>query len=67
MQRVFAWLPVFPLLGLAVRANRHDEAHELAEALLDPSRQSLPLDLEETLRAGRLREAAVAAPAYGYL
>ena len=67
LQRVFAWLPVFPLLGLALRAGRHDEAHELAEVLLDPTRQALPPELEEALRAGRLTEAAALAAGYGYL
>ena len=67
LQRAFAWQPVFPLLGLALRAGRDDEAHELAEVLLDPTRQALPAELEETLRAGRLTEAATMAKCYGYL
>ena len=66
-QRVWAWSPVFPLLGLALRAGRDNEAHELAKVLLDPTRQALPRELEEALRAGRLAEAAAAATGYGYL
>ena len=66
-QRLLAWSPVFPLLGLAVRAGRHDEAHELVEVLLDPTRQGLPLAVEEGLRDGRLEEACAIAGTYGYL
>ena len=65
--RVWAWSPVFPLLGLALRAGRNDEAHELAEVLVDPTRQALPSELEEALRAGRLTDAATMAAGYGYL
>jgi sugar (pentulose or hexulose) kinase len=64
---VWAWSPVFPLLGLALHAGRDDEAHELAEVLIDPTRQALPRELEAALRAGRLTEAAAAAAGYGYL
>ena len=64
---MLAWSPVFPLLGLALRAGRDDEAHELAEVLLDPTRQALPSELEEALRAGRLTDAATMAAGYGYL
>ena len=65
--RAWAWSPVFPLIGLALRAGRDDEAHELAEVLLDPTRQALPSELEEALRAGRLTDAATMAAGYGYL
>ena len=67
LQRVFAWVPVFPLLGLALRAGRHDEALELAGVVLDRTRQALPPELEESLRAGRLTEAAALAAGHGYL
>jgi class 3 adenylate cyclase/DNA-binding SARP family transcriptional activator len=67
LQRVWAWSPVFPLLGLALRAGRLDEAGDLAEVLLDPTRQGLPPAVDEPLRAGRLTEAAAHAADYGYL
>jgi tetratricopeptide (TPR) repeat protein len=67
LRRVWAWMPVFPLLGLALRAGRDDEARQLAEVLVDPTRQPLPAEVEEALRAGRLTAAASMATAYGYL
>jgi tetratricopeptide (TPR) repeat protein len=67
LRRVWAWMPVFPLLGVALRSGRDDEAHELAEVLVDPTRQPLPGELEEALRAGRFTEAATMAAGYGYL
>jgi DNA-binding SARP family transcriptional activator/tetratricopeptide (TPR) repeat protein len=67
LRRVWAWMPVFPLLGLALRAGRDDEARKLAEVLVDPTRQPLPAEVEDALRAGRLTEAATLAAAYGYL
>ena len=65
--RAWAWSPVFPLLGLALRAGRNEEAHALGGVLLDPTRQALPAELEEALRAGRLTDAARMAAGYGYL
>ena len=65
--RMWAWSPVFPLLGLALRAGRDEEARALAEVLVDPTRQALPAELEEALRAGRLTDAATMAVGYGYL
>jgi DNA-binding SARP family transcriptional activator len=67
LHRVWAWSPVFPLLGLALRAGRDDEARELADVLVDPTRQPLPAEVEEALRAGRLTDAATLATGYGYL
>jgi class 3 adenylate cyclase len=67
LRRVWAWMPAFPLLGLALRAGRNDEARKLAEVLIDPTRQPLPAEVEEALRAGRLTAAATMAAAYGYL
>jgi tetratricopeptide (TPR) repeat protein len=67
LRRVWAWSPVFPLLGLALRAGRDDEAHQLADVLVDPTRQPLPAEVEEALRAGRLTDAAALAAGYGYL
>jgi hypothetical protein len=67
MQRVFAWEPVWPLLGLAVRAGRDDEVRELVEVLLDPTRQPMPPDLDQALRTGDLGDACVLAERYGYL
>jgi DNA-binding SARP family transcriptional activator len=64
---IWAWLPAFPLLGLALRAGREDEARDLAELLLDPARQALPDEIEEALRSGRLADAAELAVGYGYL
>ena len=37
------------------------------EVLIDPTRQPLPAEVEEALRAGRLDEAATMAAGYGYL
>jgi tetratricopeptide (TPR) repeat protein len=67
LRRVWAWMPVFPLLGLALRAGRDDEARELAGVLVDPTRQPLPHEVEEALLAGRLADAATMAAGYGYL
>jgi hypothetical protein len=66
-QRLLSWSPVFPLLGLAVRAGRHDEARELVEVLLDTTRQGLPDEVEKTLREGRLEDACAVAETFGYL
>jgi hypothetical protein len=63
----FAWTAVFPLLGCTLRAGRADEARELAELLLEPTRPALPPELEACLREDRLEDACAIAETYGYL
>lgn len=52
---VLAWMPVWPLLGVAWRGGRLDDAIDRARFLLDPERQPMHADVEAPL------EAAVAA------
>ena len=47
---VFQWTALFPLVGVAVERGKLDEAMVHAAALLDPSQQSLPVELESALR-----------------
>ena len=47
---VFQWTALFPLVGVAVERGKLDEATVHAAALLDPSQQSLPVELESALR-----------------
>ena len=49
LQRVLAWIPVWPLLGVALRRQRTPEAVEYARVLLDPTRQPPPDELQEVL------------------
>ena len=67
MQRVIAWEPVWPLLELAFRSGREDEVRELVDVLLDPTRQPMPPDLADALRAGALEDACALAERYGYV
>ena len=47
---VFQWTALFPLVGVAVERGQLDEASVHAAALLDPSQQPLPVELESALR-----------------
>jgi class 3 adenylate cyclase/tetratricopeptide (TPR) repeat protein len=53
--RLFLWMPVWPLLGVALARGRLDEIARHARALLDPERQPMPEPLRDAL------EGAVAA------
>jgi hypothetical protein len=44
-----------------------DEVRELVDVLLDPTRQPMPPDLDEALRAGALEDACALAERYGYV
>jgi DNA-binding SARP family transcriptional activator/predicted ATPase len=46
-----AWMPLWPLLGVAVREGRLGDAVELGGEMLDATRQPLPDELESELRA----------------
>lgn len=45
--RLFLWMPIWPLLGVALARGRLDEAAGHARSLLDPDLQPMP----ETLRS----------------
>jgi DNA-binding SARP family transcriptional activator len=49
LQRVLAWIPVWPLLGVALRRERTPEAVEYARVLLDSTRQPPPDELRKVL------------------
>ena len=80
IQRVFAWMPVWPLLGMALARGAEAEAVEHARTILDPTRQPMPPELESVLAeavaawegddpevAARLEHAATLAARHGYL
>jgi predicted ATPase len=46
---VLAWMPLWPLLGVAVLERRLDDAVELGRELVDSTRQPLPAELKGTL------------------
>ena len=46
---VLAWMPLWPLLGVAVLERRLADAVELGRELVDSTRQPLPSELEGTL------------------
>ncbi|MGH7543873.1 MAG: ATP-binding protein, partial [Gemmatimonadota bacterium] len=47
--RLFLWMPVWPLLGVALARGRLDEAGRHARVLLDPERQPMPEPLRQAL------------------
>jgi predicted ATPase/DNA-binding SARP family transcriptional activator len=80
-QRVFLWMPLGPLIGVALGRGAEGEAIEHARAILEPTRQPLAAEVEAAFadavaawdggdrQAARraLDEAAGAAAGYGYL
>ena len=77
----FQWLVNFPLLALAMQANQLPAAIQFAQAMLDPSQQKLPDELDDMLATAvsfwqvdnvdsareALSTAVVLAHRYGYL
>lgn len=47
--RVFAWMPLWPLLGVALAREAESDAVEHARTMLDPTRQPMPPQLESAL------------------
>jgi DNA-binding SARP family transcriptional activator len=78
---VAAWMPLWPLIGVAAREGRLPEAVQHLRLLLEPDRQPLPPSLAEIaasvlaaaerddwdLARARLEHAAEAAAPFGYL
>jgi DNA-binding SARP family transcriptional activator/tetratricopeptide (TPR) repeat protein len=48
---VFGWMPLWPLLGVALARKAEIEAVAHARTILDPTRQPMPPELEATLAA----------------
>jgi tetratricopeptide repeat protein len=79
--RVLAWMPTWPLLGVALARGDEADAVEHARVIVDPTRQPMPPDLESVLdqavaawdrgdadgARASLSAAAQVAAGYGYL
>jgi tetratricopeptide (TPR) repeat protein len=62
----FQWQALWPLIGVALARGREEEAFTYAEALLEPTQQQLPQELntalEEAIRARAEDQAEAARP-----
>jgi hypothetical protein len=79
--RVFAWMPLWPLLAVAAERGDGADAVEHARTIIDPTRQPMPAELESLLAEAvaawdrrdaerartALAEAAGIAARHGYL